>query len=577
MGQARRPYAPRRKSVLCARSSFRVPRPAICRPRMKHHDSESEPSDAVLALPAVSLTPADVQQCTRLLEAIVTDRSLLASIPKSDQVALLNAAGRVASPDRDAKARLAKAILRREKQERLVRDRGARAATEIRAVRQEPVFTAPAPRALSQMAQASLSSLSSPSSPSSAETQPEEPVRMLEVPRNCYVCKAEFRRLHFFYDALCYECAEFNYVKRFQTAPLTGKMALVTGGRVKIGFQASLMLLRAGASVIVTTRFPNDAARRYASEGDFASWSDRLHVHGLDLRHAPSVELFAQHIAREHDRLDILINNAAQTVRRPPGFYRHLLELESLPATALDPSARPLLASHTRCLSELHAAGHDSHALTLAPTWRSADPALGLHASAALSQVPYALETDDAPGFFPEGKLDADLQQVDLRRVNTWRLTLAEVQTAEMLEVHLVNAVAPFILCAKLKPLMLRNRSEPGHIVNVSAMEGSFSRGTKTDKHPHTNMAKAALNMMTLTSASDYAKGGIYMNAVDTGWVTDEDPAEHAERKRSELDFEPPLDIVDGAARICDPVFASIRARQFVFGKFYKDYRPTSW
>src|SRR5439155_14869643 len=150
--------------------------------------------------------------------------------------------------------------------------------------------------------------------------------------------------------------------------------------------------------------------------------------------------------------------------------------------------------------------------------------AVGIHHSAALSLLPYELE-QDAEGAFPLGKLDADLQQVDKRLVNSWRLTLAEVQTAEMLEVHLVNAVAPFILCGKLKGLMERDRREPGHIVNVSAMEGSFSRGTKTDKHPHTNMAKAALNMMTLTSAGDYARSNIYMNAVDTGWVTDEDPA----------------------------------------------------
>ncbi len=142
---------------------------------------------------------------------------------------------------------------------------------------------------------------------------------------------------------------------------------------------------------------------------------------------------------------------------------------------------------------------------------------------------------------------------------------------------HLVNAVAPFILCGKLKRLMKRDRSEPGHIVNVSAMEGSFSRGTKTDKHPHTNMAKAALNMMTLTSAPDYAKSNIFMNAVDTGWVTDEDPAVHADRKREELDFQPPLDIVDGAARVIDPVFNAINSGEFVRGLFFKDYKPTHW
>jgi NAD(P)-dependent dehydrogenase (short-subunit alcohol dehydrogenase family) len=146
-----------------------------------------------------------------------------------------------------------------------------------------------------------------------------------------------------------------------------------------------------------------------------------------------------------------------------------------------------------------------------------------------------------------------------------------------MIEVQLVNAVAPFILCSKLKPLMTRHPGRDKHIVNVSAMEGQFARRTKTDKHPHTNMAKAALNMMTLTSAPDYLKSGIHMNAVDTGWVTDEDPAEHATRKQAEIDFHPPLDIVDGAARICDPFFHGLLSGEHVWGKFLKDYRAAPW
>ncbi|MCU0683879.1 MAG: SDR family NAD(P)-dependent oxidoreductase [Polyangiaceae bacterium] len=618
------------------------------------------PAPAMLTLRAAAPAAAgpfaiaadDLRRCTAVLEAIVADRGLLALLTKDEQIALLNAAGRVASPDRDEKSRLGKAMRRAEKADKRARDRSARAATEIRALRREAVFAAPPPRPASlavagEMAVAGVASApgeaaagagpaseatrsalgaesgqgresgaesrpagasdaasgpagasgaasgpagasgaaSGPAGASGAASGPAgasgaaeaaETERRLELPRNCYVCKAEFRRLHFFYDSLCYECAEFNYVKRFQTARLDGKVALITGARLKIGYQASLMLLRAGARVVATTRFPHDAARRYAAEADFASFADRLQIYGLDLRHAPSVELFARHVAEEYERLDVLINNAAQTVRRPPGFYGHLLDAEARRPDELDPALRPLLAGHARCLTGLGEAS--GAAAALAPSWRGAGAGLGLLSSAALSQVPYALEDEgDTRALFPAGRLDADQQQVDLRNVNTWRLSLAEVPTAEMLEVHLVNAVAPFILCGKLKPLMLRDRAEPGHIVNVSAMEGSFSRGTKTDKHPHTNMAKAALNMMTLTSAPDYAKSNIYMNAVDTGWVTDEDPAAHAERKRNELDFEPPLDIVDGAARICDPIFSTERSRQFVWGKFFKDYRPARW
>jgi NAD(P)-dependent dehydrogenase (short-subunit alcohol dehydrogenase family) len=124
---------------------------------------------------------------------------------------------------------------------------------------------------------------------------------------------------------------------------------------------------------------------------------------------------------------------------------------------------------------------------------------------------------------------------------------------------------------------MLRDRTGEKHVVNVSAMEGKFHRFTKTDRHPHTNMAKAALNMMTLTSAPDYAKDGIFMNAVDTGWVTDEDPAQLVQAKQKEHDFQPPLDIVDGAARVCDPFFSGILTGNHLWGKFLKDYMPTDW
>ena len=323
-------------------------------------------------------------------------------------------------------------------------------------------------------------------------------------------------------------------------------MALVTGARVKIGYQAALKLLRAGATVVATTRFPHDAARRYASEPDFAEWGGRLLVHGLDLRHSPSVEIFCSQLSHELERLDLLVNNACQTVRRPPGFFEHLLEFEERPLEALPAALQPIVRSHHECVRLLEgaslpasdAAGESFGGLV---AWRGGGAGLGLRHSARLSQVRFGFdEGARREDLFPDGALDADLQQVDLRAVNSWRLSLAEVPTPEMIEVQLVNAVAPFILCARLKPLMLRAPGRDKHVVNVSAMEGVFSRGPKTDRHPHTNMAKAALNMLTLTSARDYVRDGIHMNAVDTGWITDEDPFVHAVRKREELGFQPP-------------------------------------
>jgi NAD(P)-dependent dehydrogenase (short-subunit alcohol dehydrogenase family) len=393
----------------------------------------------------------------------------------------------------------------------------------------------------------------------------------------CYVCKQKYRRLHHFYDQLCPSCGDENERRRSATADLRGRVALVTGARVKIGFQGALLLLRAGCTVVACTRFPHDAAARYAREPDFEAWRDRLVIHGVDLRHTPSVEHLCHWLDRTLPRLDFQVHNACQTVRRPPGFYGHLIEDEQRPAGELPRDVQHLLRSD-EALRKVHA-GHLG--------------AAGLTRAALLSQA--ASDADlllpgagpQALDLFPKGILDQDLQQVDLRGVNSWRLALHEVPTVELLEVLLVNATAPFVMAARLKPLMLRSATPPPgtatsgdgarHLVMVSAMEGQFYRSLKTDRHPHTNMAKAALNMLVRTSAPDLLEDGIHLNAVDTGWVTDEDPAHIAERKAEEHAFSPPLDIIDGAARIVAPIFEGFQTGRHQCGHFYKDYRPAPW
>ncbi|OJY22926.1 MAG: oxidoreductase [Myxococcales bacterium 68-20] len=522
-------------------------------------------------------TPEQLQQSLELLESILEDRTRLTVMPEELRVAFLVAAGRVSRPSRDEKRDIAKGARRIARKKAQSHDRDVRAATEIRAARRAEVFTAPP-----QLVPAEAS-------PGPSGASGEEAARELVKGRGCYVCKTWFTKVHFFYDAMCTQCGDLNYRKRFQTASLEGRVAVITGARVKIGFQAALMMLRAGAHVIVTTRFPRDAASRFSRESDFGQWQSRLEVYGLDLRHSPSVEMFARYMTQTKNRLDILINNAAQTVRRPAGFYAHMLELEQRPFEDLAPELQSVLRGHESCKTAMTMGAHvdaasDGRALVGGGraggfvAWRGDGPGVGIRSSALLSQVPCAYDdaTNDAE-IFPVGKVDADLQQVDLRSNNSWRLKLADVPSPEMLEVQLVNAVAPFILCSKLKPLMQRDRTGEKHIVNVSAVEGQFSRRKKTDKHPHTNMAKAALNMMTLTSAPDYAAEGIFMNAVDTGWVTDEDPAALSARKQELHDFQPPLDIVDGAARICDPFFSGLLTGEHVWGKFLKDYAPCAW
>jgi NAD(P)-dependent dehydrogenase (short-subunit alcohol dehydrogenase family) len=505
--------------------------------------------------PESELSEDDVATCLRVLRAIEADRACLVSLSREQRRELLTLAGLVAKPERRDLVRMAKAFRRAEREAAKARDRELVERAGLRVQRRAPVF---APLRLE------------PPKPEDVDEQAE-----LHRERACYVCKKPFVKVHRYYDSMCEECGELNYAKREQTANLEGHYALVTGARVKIGYQAALKLLRAGAHVVVTTRFPTDAAGRYAKEPDFAAFRERLQIHGLDLRHTPSVELFARALGERLPRLDYVINNACQTVRRPAGFFEHLLAAEAEPFAALPAEQRAVLAQHDDILRALSGAGAPGgRAVALAG---AGAPAEGLLHSALLSQRRY-LDEDFKSGdaLFPRGRYDEDLQQVDLRDVNSWRLRLHEVATPELLEVHLVNAVAPYILNARLKPLLVRTAGRHKHVVNVSAMEGQFYRTLKTDKHPHTNMAKAALNMMTRTSAPDFVKDGIHMNAVDTGWVTDEDPAAHAARK-AELGFSPPLDIIDGAARIVDPIFVGRLTGAHVWGQFLKDYKPAPW
>ncbi|HUS63767.1 MAG TPA: SDR family oxidoreductase, partial [Kofleriaceae bacterium] len=345
----------------------------------------------------MAISDDDLDACIRVLDALVEDRTRLADVDEPKAIRILKAAGIVSRPDRAMRKQLAKVMRRRDRAAVRAHDAKVVSTSLNRTARRSSSFVLPGSTVL----------------PGSVPLLPEDAPRELLRPRSCYICKTEYRRVHPFYDSMCPPCAELNLQKRNQTARLDGRYALITGARIKIGYQAALMMLRAGATVLATTRFPRDAAARYAEEPDFAVWRDRLHVYGIDLRMAPEVERFAQTLCATLPRLDILVNNAAQTVRRPAAFYQHLVEEEARP---LPPGLQPLLS---------------------APA-----PPSALAARSA---------KEDAD--FPLGQFDLDKQQVDLRTVNSWRLTLSEVPTSELLEVQLVNAVAPFILVSKLKAL----------------------------------------------------------------------------------------------------------------------------
>ena len=539
------------------------------------------------------LSPDELQTALRVLAAVAADRGVLAGIDREGREQLQRLCGEVARPDLKQRKMLQKALARAERQGKRDHDEGLRQRAGIQQLRAQPVFQAPLPslppvtppqdRAPQGFAPQGLAPQGggAPTEEPRGDEAPQAEAPRFSSERKCYVCKRPYLERHHFYDQLCPGCGELNFSRRTATADLRGRVALVTGARVKIGYQAALLLLRAGCTVVACTRFPRDAAQRYAREPDFSSWRERLQVYGVDLRHTPGVELLCAHLEQELGRLDFQVHNACQTVRRPPGFYRHLLDRELQAMGEVPAAERPLLQGYEALRAAARAPGVAAPAL-LSQAASEADllSRSALHAHAGLPAQGGAVE------LFPHGVLDADLQQVDLRTHNSWRLALGEVPTLELLEVLLVNATAPFVMAQRLLPLMRRSAPPPGthtshddarHLVMVSAMEGQFYRQHKTDKHPHTNMAKAALNMLVRTSAAALAREHVYLNAVDTGWVTDEDPAHLAARKVEEHRFSPPLDIVDGAARIVDPIFQGFVTGSHAHGLFFKDYAPAPW
>ncbi|MEU1607152.1 SDR family NAD(P)-dependent oxidoreductase [Micromonospora matsumotoense] len=377
-------------------------------------------------------------------------------------------------------------------------------------------------------------------------------------PRGCYICKTRYREVDAFYHQLCPDCATLNRERRDARCDLTGRRALLTGGRAKIGMYIALRLLRDGAHITITTRFPHDAVRRFTAMPDSADWLHRLRVVGIDLRDPAQVVALADSVAAQGP-LDILINNAAQTVRRTPGAYAHLVAAET---AALPEGPLPELLTFTGgrgatlALPDgtVPAAAIAPHALTaLALTGRSATP----ERIAAATAI-------DAGGLAP-----------DLGDTNSWVQRVHEVDPVELLEVQLCNVTAPFVLVSRLRPALAAAPAGRAYVVNVSAMEGQFARGYKGAGHPHTNMAKAALNMLTRTSAEDMRADGILMTSVDTGWITDERP--HPTKMRlADEGFHAPLDLVDGAARVYDPIVRGEQGEE-LYGCFLKDYAPCAW
>ncbi|MCX2184490.1 SDR family NAD(P)-dependent oxidoreductase [Streptomyces sp. SKN60] len=387
---------------------------------------------------------------------------------------------------------------------------------------------------------------------------------ILQRPRSCYTCKTRYVEVDYFYHQLCPDCAALNRSKREARADLTGKRALLTGGRAKIGMYIALRLLRDGAHTTITTRFPKDAIRRFKAMEDSAEWMDRLEVVGIDLRDPAQAVALADQVAAAGP-LDVLVNNATQTVRRLPSAYAALVDGESAPLPAGElPAHHVIGAFNSGAVDGLAALPLGTGAIDA-----QAVADLALVAGNASIERHHAGTAIDAGGLVP-----------DVVDTNTWVQTIDQISPVELLETQLCNYTAPFILISKLRPAMAeaaaRAKSGRAYVVNVSAMEGVFSRGYKGAGHPNTNAAKAAINMVTRTSAQEmFQSDGILMTSVDTGWITDERP--HFDKLRlAEEGFHAPLDLVDGAARVYDPIVRGEDGDD-LYGVFMKDYLPGKW
>ena len=480
--------------------------------------------------------------------------------------------------------------------------------------------------------------------------------------QKCHTCKKAYTHLHGYYYDLCPPCGDLNYEKRNLTANLRGRTILLTGCRIKIGYAMATCILRCGGTLVGTTRFVHDALSRFRQEPDYEDWKHRVFLYAVDLRDLWMVQQFCAFLSHNHPKLYAVINNAAQTIQRTYDYTAQLRAQEIDPPTEVHEELMrtestvewmsfflnngSLRIGKSIELSDLSAitGANAPTKVSLQMLTNGSGGAEGATTAAAFATSPTAPSSlTTAPGekgaetqlvpSYPKpryDRYDTEAEARDTREKNSWTMNLAEVDGGEATETMAINALAPLILNAKLKPLLLAGLNEEReawdaaeraareafdlqqeqngeiekepfdakkwaeqylaendkyyndpngplsvdparYIINVSAMEGQFYRHKMTT-HPHTNMAKAALNMMTRTSGADYAKDGIYMNACDTGWITDESP--HSKKhQRLEQNMLCPLDEVDASSRCLDLILTHSRE----FGEFWKDYHKIPW
>lgn len=369
------------------------------------------------------------------------------------------------------------------------------------------------------------------------KTEKQPVYKQLNKPRNCYACNELYDKVHFYYGRMCPNCAEDNYMRRFETLDLTGRNAILTGGRVKVGYATALKLLRANANLTVTTRFPASALDNFMKEEDYHTWKDNLYIYGLDLRNLKAVEQFISFYKSKHNCLDILINNAAQTIKYDDNYYLPIVTKEEQLAIEYNTNKQLKL-----------------------------NPVSVLQNSKLLEN---AMHNSDF-------EINRFGQPVDTRTKTSWNSKLEEISMYELLEVNLINQISPYFMIKEFTPLLEKSSFHQRFIINVTSSEGQFSYTNKTIFHPHTNMTKAALNMLTKTSGKAYEDMSIYMYAVDVGWIST-GAKEALRKKQFNEGYIPPLDSVDGAARIIHPIFEALKGNTILVGTLLKNYTIEDW
>ena len=432
--------------------------------------------------------------------------------------------------------------------------------------------------------------------------QKEEKQKEKYIFRTCYICKQKLGidNINKFYGNLCKKCGDYNYSFRTMELDFKSRIAVVTGGRVKIGYYIVTKLLSYGCKVITTTRFPNDALIKFKEDPDYDIWKNNLIIYPIDFRIFQSTVKFVNYLKDNFTHIDFLINNAAQTVRRNTEYYEYLLPIELKKLKKEDDKkiikndylelkknvSEDLIREKSDSLSE-----EQKNELTkkyeqkeilnsLAALIKNKDPNKEeiLPLSVIASQIKIMEENEQSKIYI----MGADGQPYDFSKgKNSWNLELDEISFQEFTEVQIINAWTPFYLCAKLKPLMNKSPFKDKYIVNVTAVEGIFNHYKRTT-HVHTNMAKAALNMLTRTCGKYLQKEEIYMTCVDTGWVShmnemtkiiDEENQENAENEMANV----PLDELDGAMRVLHPIIEGIKNKNYLYGILLKDYAKSNW